>query len=114
MLEYTVYTHVKVGTNIKRSILESLGPLAETWAGIKLRASSLYGIRRYLNMSSLLAHVDQVGTHVISAIINVGQDVEEDWPLYIKDNRGQEHTVMMEPGDMVWYESARKVSTLQK
>ena len=57
---------------------------------------------------------DQLGTHVISAIINVGQDVEEDWPLYIKDNRGQEHTVMMEPGDMVWYESARKVSTLQK
>ena len=104
---------INIGTNIRKSILESLGPLAENWAQLKLRPSSLYGIRRYLNMSTLLAHVDKVGSHVISAIINVGQEVEEDWPLYIKDNRGEEHTVLMEPGDMVWYESAREVSTFQ-
>ena len=105
---------IKIGTDIKKSVLESLGPMAEDWAQLKLRPSSLYGIRRYLNMSTLLAHVDKVGSHVISAIINVGQEVEEDWPLYIKDNRGEEHTVMMEPGDMVWYESARMVSPRQR
>ena len=48
---------LEVGFKVKMSILESLGPLAEEWAQLKLRPSSLYGIRRYLNMSTLLAHV---------------------------------------------------------
>ena len=47
---------LEVGNNIKKSIVESLGPLAEAWAQLKLTPSSLYGIRRYLNMSTLLAH----------------------------------------------------------
>ena len=32
-------------------------------------------------------HVDTVGTHVVSAIINVDQDVEQDWPLLILDHQ---------------------------
>ena len=65
-------------------------------------------------------------THVISAILNIGQDVEEDWPLFLRDHRGQDHVVMrhvshcghvsrvpvqvfLAPGDLVWYESARVV-----
>ena len=42
------------------------------------------------------------------------QDVEEEWPLYIMDNAGQENVVVMEPGDMVWYESARLIHGRQK
>ena len=79
---------------------------------MRLEHTSTYGIRRYTDGSWLIAHVDRFKTHVISAILNIGQSVREDWPLFIKDNMGQEHTVMMEPGDMVWYESARMVSTL--
>ena len=37
------------------------------------------------------------------------QSVEKDWPLYILDNEGEQHMVMMEPGEMVWYESARLI-----
>ena len=65
-------------------------------------------------------------THVISAILNIGQDVEEDWPLFLRDHRGEDHVVMrhvsrvrlrprvkcqvfLTPGDLVWYESARVV-----
>ena len=65
-------------------------------------------------------------THVISAILNIGQDVEEDWPLFLRDHRGEDHVVMrrvshcghvsrvtcqvfLAPGDLVWYESARVV-----
>ena len=55
---------IEIGTSIKKSILRSLGPLAEDWAQLTLRPSSLYGIRRYLNMSTLLAHVDQVGRDI--------------------------------------------------
>ena len=30
---------------------------------------------------------------VITAILNLGQDVEEDWPLFVKDNKGEDHAV---------------------
>ena len=46
-------------------------------------------------------------SHVVAVIINVAQQVDEAWPLVIEDHRGIEHTVTMEPGEMVLYESAR-------
>ena len=52
-------------------------------------------------------HVDTVDTHVVSAIINVDQKVVEDWPLIILDHDGNEHNVIMRPGDMLLYESAK-------
>ena len=98
----------------KEIIFKTLGPLAERWANLKLTPTSIYGIRRYRNMSTLLAHVDQTKSHVISAIMNIGQDVQEDWPLYIKDNDGNDQVVILKPGEMVWYESARLIHGRQK
>jgi len=86
-----------------------LKPLAEAWADVELIHTSTYGIRRYTNGSWLTSHVDRFNTHVISAILNIGQQVEEAWPLYIKDNDGRSHEVFLAPGQMVWYESARAV-----
>ena len=60
-----------------------LGRRAEVWAGLRLAPTSIYGIRRYRNNSLLATHVDRTNSHVISAILNVAQDVDEDWPLYI-------------------------------
>ena len=37
------------------------------------------------------------------------QNVDEAWPLVIEDHDGKEHEVIMEPGQMVLYESARLV-----
>ena len=105
---------MSLDTDTRREVFRTLGPLAEAWAGLKLIPTSIYGIRRYRNMSTLLAHVDQTRTHVISAIINVDQEVEEDWPLYIQDNRGGEHEVILRPGEMIWYESARLVHGRQR
>ena len=85
---------------------KTLGPLAEEWAGVKLRPSSIYGIRRYVNNSALISHIDKVNTHVISLILNLGQDVKEDWPLFVRPHSGEDEAVLMRPGDMVWYESA--------
>ena len=31
---------------------------------------------------------------MITAILNLGQDVEEDWPLFVKDNKGEDHAVI--------------------
>ena len=86
-----------------------LQPLAEDWAGVRLHHTATYGVRRYTNGSRLTSHVDSLNTHVISAIINLGQSLTEPWPLYIKDNEGAEQSVVLDPGEMVWYESARAV-----
>jgi prolyl 4-hydroxylase len=42
---------------------------------------------------------------VISAIINVDQDVDEEWALEVYDHDGVAHNITMAPGDMVLYES---------
>ena len=44
-------------------------------------------------------------THVVSAILNIHQNVDEDWPLQILDHEGIVHNVLLKPGEMVWYES---------
>merc|ERR1711953_365259 len=90
---------------LKDTILETLHPLAESWAGVRLLGTSVYGIRRYRAGSWLATHVDKLDTHVISAIINVSQTAP--WPLFILDNAGSQHKVQLEPGQMLWYESAK-------
>ncbi len=74
----------------------------------ELVLTSIYGIRRYTNGSSLGMHVDTANSHVISGIINVNQeDVAKPWQLVILDHDGKEHSVVIQPGDMLMYESAR-------
>lgn len=42
---------------------------------------------------------------ISSCIINVAQDVDEDWPLEVYGRDGLAYNVTMQPGDMVLYES---------
>ena len=65
---------------------------------------------------SILSHLNQLATDidVILVIINVEQEVEEDWPLFIQDNRGEDHEVILRPGEMIWYESARLIHGRQR
>ena len=65
--------------------------------------TSIYGIRRYTRGAWLLSHLDHLQSHVISAILNIKQDVEEDWPLQILDHQGQQHEITLKPGEMVWW-----------
>jgi len=96
-------------TQVLKLMENELQPLAEDWSNIKLKHSATYGIRRYTNGSWLISHVDRFNTHVISAILNVDQSVDKDWPLYILDNDGNIHKEFIMPGEMLWYESARAV-----
>jgi len=66
--------------------------------------SSFYGIRVYTSGSILAPHVDR-DPLISSAIINVGQDVDEEWPLEVYDHEGLAHNITMAPGDVVLYES---------
>ena len=74
--------------------------------GVKwtLSPTSLYGVRVYKEGSILAPHVDRLPL-VTSAIINVDQDVDEDWPLEVIGHDGVAYNITMEPGDMLLYES---------
>jgi len=94
-------------SHMKDRLAEELKPILREWYGGDLFMTSIYGVRKYTNGSVLRMHVDTVGTHVVSAIINVDQSVEEDWKLLILDHEDNEHRVIMQPGDMLLYESAK-------
>jgi prolyl 4-hydroxylase len=91
---------------LKPQIFDQLKPILEEWSGVPLTQTACYGIRAYTNGSWLANHVDTRGTHVVSVIINVDQEVTEDWPLLIHDHAGTAHNITMAPRDMVLYESA--------
>ncbi len=57
-----------------------------------------------------LQHVDKLSTHAASIIVNIAQlGVAEPWPLEIFDHAGRMHDVVMAPGDILFYESAKNI-----
>jgi prolyl 4-hydroxylase len=92
------------GLELKNAIWDAAQPVIEEWTGMELQATSMYGIRVYTDGSILSPHADRLPL-VSSAIVNVAQDVDEDWVLEVYDREGNAVNVTMEPGDMVLYES---------
>ncbi len=78
-------------------VLEDLRPMHEEWAGgIKLTGTSAYGVRLYVNQSSLAMHVDKSETHVISSIVHILHKYDSEarpWPIEIEDHDGYLHAV---------------------
>ena len=98
---------VELPTALRSEIHDSLKPILENWCGKTLNPTYVYGIRVYQNQAQLKSHRDRIETHLISVIINVDQDVNEDWPLVIEDNYYRTHHVMLKPGEVIFYEGAR-------
>ncbi len=67
----------------------------------------VYGVREYRRGSVLKEHRDRLVTHEASAILNIDQEVSDDWPLIIEDHHCRRHSVVLKPGEMVLYEGAR-------
>lgn len=100
---------VNLSTPLRQKIHDTMKPLMEKWAGAELEPTFVYGIRVYHNDAILKTHRDRLETHIISAIINVDQAVEEDWELLIEDNFYRQHQVVLKPGEMIFYEGARLI-----
>ena len=95
---------------LKRRWHDALRPLVEQWIGnVELEDTDLYGLRRYTRGSTLMPHVDREETHAASVIVNIGQyGMDEAWPLQIYDlHSGEMTNVTMEPGELLFYESAK-------
>lgn len=89
-------------------IVKSLLPLHEAWSGVKLVPNNAYGLRVYRDGSNLNMHVDKTSTHIISSILHVDHDGnDEPWPIVIEDFQGNTNEVFLESGDMLFYESSK-------
>jgi hypothetical protein len=88
--------------------LRELQPYHEQWAGIALEGAISYGLRAYQDHSRLLMHVDKSRTHVISSILHIDHSEDsEPWPIIIEDFQGNTNEVVLESGDMLFYESSK-------
>eukprot|EP00658_Telonema_sp_P-2_P020405 TRINITY_DN18069_c0_g1_i3.p1 TRINITY_DN18069_c0_g1~~TRINITY_DN18069_c0_g1_i3.p1 ORF type:complete len:127 (-),score=22.18 TRINITY_DN18069_c0_g1_i3:104-484(-) len=94
---------------IRTMLIEELQPILEWWASGRLEHTSTYGLRIYKRDAMLINHVDRRDTHIVSAVIQVLQKVDEDggWPLEVVGDDGTVHEVYLQPGEMVLYEGAR-------
>ena len=77
-------------------------------AHIEIEQTDLYGMREYTKGARLLSHVDRISTHAVSLIVNVAQgNITKPWTVEVYDHADRLHEVVMEPGDIVYYESAK-------
>ena len=75
------------GYSLKQKIWQGVKPILEEWTGMELEESSMYGIRQYTDGAILSPHADR-NPLISSCIINVDQDVDEDWPLEVYGRDG--------------------------
>jgi len=97
-------------STLNRKALKVLKPYHEAWAGVPLKGSIAYGLRIYRNNSNLNMHTDRSNTHIISCILHIDHDDDpesEPWPLVIEDFQGNTNEVVLESGDMLFYESSK-------
>jgi len=102
---------VNLPPDLKSEVARTLQGTHEAWAGnISLEFHGLYGIRVYEKGSALKHHVDQAETHIISAILHIAHDYDnqtDSWPIEVVGHDGLNHKVEMAEGQMVLYESSK-------
>lgn len=91
---------------LKKQVMSEMHDLLSEWSGAKLNPKGIiYGIRFYKNGATLGMHVDRKETHHISVNMSVALDGKP-WLFDIVDHDGNEHQVLIKPGECVFYESA--------
>lgn len=99
---------IQIPWRMKQMLQIRLLELVEAWAGVKVEQTVMYGLRKYTEGARLLTHVDRRNTHAVSLIVNIAQgNLTEPWPVEVQDHMDRMHEVIMEPGDIVYYESAK-------
>ena len=98
---------IELPDSIRAVLHRRLKSICEEWCGEALEPTYVYGIRRYKHGATLRLHRDRIETHIISAILIVAQNVNEDWPLEIEDNYYRKHEIVVAPGEMILYEGGR-------
>ena len=95
--------YVDHSNDLKSRLSDMVQQAVEDWIGSDVLPCSMYGIRIYSNGAMIPPYVDQ-SPLVLTAILNVDQQIDEEWPLEIVDHEGNELNILMNPGDMLIYE----------
>eukprot|EP00934_Nitzschia_sp_Nitz4_P003639 Nitzschia sp. Nitz4//scaffold44_size153857//28716//30425//NITZ4_002702-RA/size153857-snap-gene-0.202-mRNA-1//-1//CDS//3329552100//3629//frame0 len=99
---------LQIPWNLKNIYQGRLRVMVEEWAGVPVEQTVMYGLRQYTEGARLLTHVDRTLTHAVSVIVNVAQgNMTEPWTVEVQDHADRLHEVIMDPGDVVYYESAK-------
>lgn len=99
---------LQIPWHMKQIYQARLRTMVEEWAGVPVEQTVMYGLRQYTQGARLLTHVDRHATHAVSLIVNVAQgNLTEPWPVEVLDHADRLHEVLMDPGDVVYYESAK-------
>lgn len=76
-------------------------PVLQQYLGINLYPTYVYA-RIYNKGADLKRHKDRPACEV-SITVNIGYEGNYSWPIFIKDFKGKEHEVTLEPGDGLAY-----------
>ena len=98
---------IELPSILKAQIHNNLQPHVENWIGDYVEPTYVYGIREYKTSAVLKVHRDRLRTHVASAIVNIDQDTDCDWPLVIEDHFYRQHKLFLKPGQMLLYEGTK-------
>ena len=99
---------------LQERVVEATRQQVAKWAGVApdgLELTSFHPIRVYYNQSTLVTHVDQVDTHVLSAVYVVDADLESEgskpWLMETDPSfTGEKDKAEVLPGKLFLYESA--------
>ena len=103
---------VNIDNSIQKELEKFVSDELTKWIGMKnLKHTASYGIREYTRDSFLSNHVDRYDTHILSAIINVGQiDMDEPWALTVQNRLLKPRDIIFDKGfDVALYESSTLV-----
>jgi len=101
---------IQIPWELKHVWQDRLKDVVQTWVGVEIEQTDMYGIRQYEAGARLLTHVDRITTHAVSLIVNIAQgDLSAPWTVEVYDHADRLHEVVMEPGDIVYYESAKSL-----
>lgn len=100
------------GMQLKQRLWDAAKATIEEWTGMEQKPTSMYGIREYTANAVLSPHVDRLPL-VSSCIVNVAQDVDEDWPLEIYDREGKGSYLNEEcnGSGLAWIKSVRNANS---
>jgi len=105
---------VSLGLNARKKndiATNEVKELVAMWARVPvddLVLTSFYGMREYHAGNYLRNHVDRSSTHVLSVILQIDQiGVNASWPVEVIDLQGKRRRISMQPGQILFYESAK-------
>jgi prolyl 4-hydroxylase len=89
------------GAGLRQKLWDTVKSTIEQWTGMEQKPTSMYGIREYTANAVLSPHVDRLPL-VSSCIVNVAQDVDEDWPLEVYDRDGRGTSLLFSQQMQPW------------